>query len=85
MPFVVKISSRTGAVCSHTRRSPFLRHLRGPHPDPIRAHQRRGAGRYHAVRVEFADGQTQWMTMANAQGARRFDVFDEAASFPREE
>jgi hypothetical protein len=40
---------------------------------------------YYAVRVEFSDGRTQWIAPANAQGVRRFDVFDEAASFQSEE
>jgi hypothetical protein len=40
---------------------------------------------YYAVRVDLADGRTQWVTPANAQGVRSFDVFDEAATFPREE
>jgi hypothetical protein len=45
-----------------------------------------GAGMFYAVRAEFSDGRIQWMTPANAQGVRGFDVlFDEAATFPHEE
>jgi len=41
---------------------------------------------FYAVRAEFPDGRTQWLTPANAQGVRGFDVlFDEAATFPHEE
>ncbi len=41
---------------------------------------------FYAVRAEFSDGRIQWMTPANAQGVRGFDVlFDEAATFPHEE
>jgi hypothetical protein len=40
---------------------------------------------FYAVRAEFFDGRTQWVTPANAQGVRGFDVFDEAATFPHEE
>jgi hypothetical protein len=40
---------------------------------------------FYAVRAEFTDGRTQWMTPANAQGVRGFDVFDEAATFSHED
>jgi hypothetical protein len=43
-----------------------------------------GRAMFYAVRAEFSDGQFQWMTPANAQGVRGFDVFDEAATFPHE-
>jgi hypothetical protein len=40
---------------------------------------------FYAVQAEFSDGRMhQWMTPANAQGVRGFDVFEEAATFADE-